>query len=317
MRSKVVSSNFHTFVSVKWNDMKRILLFSFVLGCIGIGAMAQSRNQTYEAYIQKYKDTAIEEMRRYRIPASITLSQGLLESGAGNSLLAKKSNNHFGIKCGGNWDGPTVSYDDDARNECFRAYRHARESYEDHSQFLRTRPRYAFLFDLDITDYKGWARGLKRAGYATDPSYADRLIRIIELYELYQYDGKMSQRIRQIDAEGIRPHQPFLANDLLYVVAQLGDTFKSIGEEFDISARKVRKYNDLPKDYIFRGGEIVYLESKRTRAIKTHVVHVVRNGESMYRISQMYGIRLKSLYKLNKMSPDAPAPKVGEILRLR
>lgn len=287
-----------------------------LLSCV-VAVWGQQRNQFYEEYIHKYKDIAIEEMRRYRIPASITLAQGLLESGAGRSQLAKQSNNHFGIKCGRSWDGPTVSHDDDARNECFRAYRHARESYEDHSKFLRTGPRYAFLFRLPLTDYKGWARGLKKAGYATDPSYAQRLINIIELYELYRFDGKGSRKVEEVRADLPNEHQPYLANDLVYVIAKSGDTFKSIGEEFDMSARKIRKYNDLPKDYRFVGGEIVYIEAKRSRATKDHILHVVREGESMYAISQMYGIKLKSLYRLNRMKPDAPAPQVGAILRLR
>lgn len=156
---------------------------------------AQRRNARYNEYIKQYAPLAVEQMQRHKIPASITLAQGLLESGAGYSELARKSNNHFGIKCGGNWRGRTVRHDDDARNECFRAYRNPKDSYEDHSDFLKRGARYAFLFKLKITDYKGWARGLKKAGYATDPSYANRLITIIEDYELYKYDSRgMSKR---------------------------------------------------------------------------------------------------------------------------
>ena len=282
--------------------------------CLACVVSAQQRNKAYEDYIKKYRGIAVEEMKHYRIPASITLAQGLLESGAGKSTLARKSNNHFGIKCGGSWDGPTVRHDDDARNECFRAYRHAEESYRDHSKFLRSRSRYASLFRLKITDYKGWARGLKKAGYATDPNFANRLINIIELYELYRYDEKGGLKYAE---QFQNPHQPYLANDLLYIIARKGDTFKSIGEEFDLSHRKVRKYNDLPKDYVFRGGEIVYLEQKRRRATKEHIVYVVRAGDSMYSISQKFGVRLDRLYKMNKMKPDSPAPNVGDILRLR
>lgn len=282
--------------------------------CLACVVSAQQRNKAYEDYIKKYRGIAVEEMKHYRIPASITLAQGLLESGAGKSTLARKSNNHFGIKCGGSWDGPTVRHDDDARNECFRAYRHAEESYRDHSKFLRSRARYASLFRLKITDYKGWARGLKEAGYATDPNYANRLINIIELYELYRYDEKGGLKYAE---QFLNPHQPYLANDLLYIIARKGDTFKSIGEEFDLSHRKVRRYNDLPKDYVFRGGEIVYLEQKRRRATKEHIVYVVRAGDSMYSISQKFGVRLDRLYKMNKMKPDSPAPNVGDILRLR
>ena len=163
------------------------LILIFIAG-LSVSVSAQRRNQAYEDYIKKYRGIAVEEMRKYHIPASITLAQGLLESGAGRSTLARKSNNHFGIKCGSSWDGRTVRHDDDRRNECFRAYRHAKESYEDHSKFLRTGARYAFLFRLKITDYKGWARGLKKAGYATDPSYANKLIGLIEEYELHRFD---------------------------------------------------------------------------------------------------------------------------------
>ena len=174
--------------------------------------------------------------------------------------------------------------------------------------------RYAFLFRLKITDYKGWARGLKRAGYATDPRYADRLINIIELYDLNKYDTKGGLKWME---KYPNPHQTYLANGMVYVVARPGDTFKSLGKELDMSSKKLRKYNELPKDYVFKGGEIMYLEEKNKKAPKDYIVHVVREGESMYSISQKYGIRLKNLYKMNKMKPEDPAPKVGDILRLR
>lgn len=292
----------------------KILILSVLCGFSFLVVQAQSRNSQYEEYIRKYKDIAVEEMKRYRIPASITLAQGLLESGAGRSTLARKSNNHFGIKCGGDWNGPTVKHDDDARNECFRAYKHPRESYEDHSKFLKGRSRYASLFNLKITDYKGWAHGLKKAGYATDPRYAYRLIDIIELYDLHKYDTKEGVKWMK---EFPQPHQPYLANDLLYIVVRPGDSFKSIAKEFDLSQRKLRKYNDLYKDYVPRAGDILYLEKKHRRADKEHIVHVVRGGESMFSIAQKYGIRLKNLYKMNKMDEEDPAPKVGDILRLR
>ena len=166
----------------------------FILLYVGMPVSAQRRNTLYNKYIKEYAPLAIEQMDKYKIPASITLAQGLLESGAGRSVLARKSNNHFGIKCHG-WPGGKVYHDDDEKGECFRAYRKVEDSYEDHSQFLKNGPRYAFLFKLKITDYKGWAKGLKKAGYATDRSYANRLITIIEDYELYKYDTKgMSKR---------------------------------------------------------------------------------------------------------------------------
>ena len=293
--------------------MKKLkLLLILIISCLTL--QAQTRNKQYEDYIKKYRELAVEEMKKYHIPASITLAQGLLESGAGQSTLARKSNNHFGIKCGGDWTGKTVSHDDDARGECFRAYKHPKDSYEDHSKFLAGRPRYASLFKLKITDYKGWARGLKKAGYATNPRYADQLIGIIELYELYKYDEK--NYLKWIK-KNPNPHQTYIANDLLYIVVREGDSWKSISKEFDISQKKLRKYNDLYKGYALQVGDILYLEKKNRKADKEHIVHVLRAGESMYSISQKYGIRLKNLYKLNKMDEEAPAPEVGTILRLR
>ena len=179
------------------------------------GAQAQRRNSRYVDYINKYSALAVQQMKEHKIPASITLAQGLLESGAGMSTLARKSNNHFGIKCGSNWNGRTVRHDDDARNECFRAYRNPRDSYEDHSAFLKRGARYAFLFKLKITDYKGWARGLKKAGYATDPSYANRLITIIEDYDLYKYDRKGGWSSSKSEPTVLNPHQVYIANGIV------------------------------------------------------------------------------------------------------
>ena len=301
------------FAEIVRHTMKKLKLFLIlIISCLTL--QAQTRNKQYENYIKKYRELAVEEMKKYHIPASITLAQGLLESGAGQSTLARKSNNHFGIKCGSDWRGKTVSHDDDARGECFRAYKHPKESYEDHSKFLAGRPRYASLFKLKITDYKGWARGLKKAGYATNPRYADQLIGIIELYELHKYDEK--NYLKWIK-KNPNPHQTYIANDLLYIVVRAGDSWKSISKEFDISQKKLRKYNDLYKGYALQVGDILYLEKKNKKADKEHIVHVLRAGESMYSVSQKYGIRLKNLYKMNEMDADDPAPEVGTILRLR
>lgn len=296
------------------NKISILLSFIFIYLILPLSVFSQSRNRNYEEYITQYKSLAIEQMNRYKIPASITLAQGLLESGAGKSGLSVKSNNHFGIKCGGDWDGRSVSQTDDAPNECFRAYSHVRESYEDHSKFLRFKPRYSALFQLNITDYKGWAHGLKKAGYATDPQYAYRLINIIELYGLDKYDTKSEIKWAK---NNIETHQPYISNDLLYIVARSGDTLKKISEEFDISERKLRKYNDLYKGYLPSEGDIIYLEKKNSRASKDNIVYVVRGGDSMHSISQRYGIRLKNLYKLNKMSEDDATPAVGTIIRMR
>ncbi len=279
------------------------------------------RNSMYESYIAQYKDIAIEQMLKHDIPASITLAQGLLESGAGRSTLATKGNNHFGIKCH-DWTGKKMHQDDDMRNDCFRVYDSPRESYEDHSSFLH-RQRYKSLFTLKRTDYKGWARGLKACGYATNPRYAQKLIEIIELYDLQQYDKAksydtfMARHEGGGSGDGHGSHSISYNNDNYYVVARNGDTFRSIGKEMDISYRKLAKYNERDKDDVLTDGDRVYLRKKRTRADKgfKKQPHTVRGGESMYDISQLYGIRLKSLYKKNNLSSDY-MPRVGDKLKV-
>lgn len=295
---------------------KKILLLisALFLPFITSDATAQKRNARYIEYIDRYADLAVEQMKEHRIPASITLAQGLLESGAGLSELARNSHNHFGIKCGSSWKGRTVRHDDDARNECFRAYPNPKESYEDHSIFLTRGTRYAFLFQLDITDYKEWARGLKRAGYATDPSYANRLITIIEDYELYQYDSHTKLRATK-EPEYVNAHPVYIANGIAYVIARPGDSFKSIGKEFGLSWKRLVKYNDLHRGYTLANKDIIYLKAKRKTA-NTSTVHVVKDGDSMHSISQMYGIRLKSLYRMNRKDAEY-IPEVGDRLRLR
>ncbi|MCD7900627.1 MAG: glucosaminidase domain-containing protein [Bacteroides sp.] len=289
-----------------------ILLFA-----IPVTLSAQRKNAKYVAYIDKYSDLAVEQMKLHKIPASITLAQGLLESAAGQSKLATKSNNHFGIKCGSSWKGRTVRHHDDARNECFRAYKNVRDSYEDHSLFLAKGARYAFLFKLDKTDYKGWAKGLKKAGYATDRSYANRLISIIEDYELYKYDQqKKSKNKKKEKVVIVNIHPTYTANGLVYIKARKGDTFKSIGKEFDISWKKLIKYNDLHEGYTLMSGDIIYLKKKNKKASKEYSVYTVKEGDSMHTISQKYGIRLKNLYKMNKKD-DEYIPEVGDRLKVR
>lgn len=281
------------------------VLYSFAAG---------AQNAQYVRYVQQYKDLAIEQMKKYNIPASITLAQALLESGAGQSTLARESNNHFGIKCH-NWAGKKVYHDDDASDDCFRVYKSVRDSYEDHSIFLSTSQRYRSLFNLKRTDYVGWAQGLKLAGYATNPSYADRLINIIEAYNLDQYD--VARGTYTVLSTG--SHQPHLANGLVYVVTRKGDTVKLIADEFDISVSRLLRYNDLYKGYVPEAGDILYLHRKNWRAKKPYKTHVVREGESMYSISQTYGIRLSRLYRMNKDKGDITsyAPSVGDVIRLR
>lgn len=296
---------------------------SFVV-CTGV--LAQMKwNQRYQTYINQYRDLAIEQMLKFKIPASITLAQGLLESGAGYSELATKGNNHFGIKCHG-WTGRKTYHDDDEAQECFRAYNNVYESYEDHSLLLSRQPRYRSLFSLDGDDYKGWAHGLKKCGYATSPTYAQKLIGIIELYKLQQYDkAKKYDRFMESRAYKDSPsakggilHPIHRYNKNYYIVVKQGDTFRSLGKELGLSYRKIAKYNERNKRDKLVVGETIYLKKKQKKADKTYKnrPHTVKPGESMYSIAQYYGMRVKSLYKKNGLSPDY-VPKVGDKLRVR
>ena len=296
---------------------------SFV-ACTGV--LAQMKwNQRYQTYINQYRDLAIEQMLKFKIPASITLAQGLLESGAGYSELATKGNNHFGIKCHG-WTGRKTYHDDDEAQECLRAYNNVYESYEDHSLLLSRQPRYRSLFSLDGDDYKGWAHGLKKCGYATSPTYAQKLIGIIELYKLQQYDkAKKYDRFMESrtykdspSAKGGILHPIHRYNKNYYIVVKQGDTFRSLGKELGLSYRKIAKYNERNKRDKLVAGETIYLKKKQKKADKTYKnrPHTVKPGESMYSIAQYYGMRVKSLYKKNGLSPDY-VPKVGDKLRVR
>ncbi|MBQ8463588.1 MAG: glucosaminidase domain-containing protein [Prevotella sp.] len=302
---------------------KRIALMALLLVATASGWAQSKWNARYQQYIDQYKDCAIEQMLKWKVPASITLAQGLLESAAGQSQLATKGNNHFGIKCHG-WSGRSVYRDDDTRNECFRAYDSPFESFEDHSRFLAGGQRYQSLFRLKTTDYKGWARGLKAAGYATNPQYADRLIDLIQLYRLYEYDQAksydkfMMDRSRDSKVGGQPLHPIKIYNDNYYLYARRGDTFRSIGQEIGISYKKIARYNERDKNDALEEGEVVWLKKKQKKAPKEYkgYLHYVREGESMYTIAQKYGIRLKSLYKMNHMDPDYTL-RVGDALRLR
>ena len=298
-----------------------LLCLSFSASHLTLTAQIR-RNASWQAYIDKYKSLAIQQMHKYHIPASITLAQGLFESGAGQSELAKRSNNHFGIKCHTDWTGRRTYSDDDRKDDCFRVYSSVKESYEDHSRFLQTK-RYSRLFKLNQRDYKGWAKGLKACGYATLPTYADRLISVIELYELYVYDG---------DKKGhpyISPddyHQLYLVNGLDCVRAREDDTWESLSQELrqrriKVSPRKLRKYNEAPtNDFFPAPGTLVFLQKKRKHADKDQYDadywHRVQPGESMYAVAQQYGIRLKYLYKLN-FRPADYVPEAGDLLRVR
>lgn len=306
---------------------------------------AQTR-QTREEYIDRYKAIAVAHMERYGIPASITMAQGILESDSGNSALSKSSNNHFGIKCKKSWKGDRVYYDDDAKGECFRSYPSVEASYQDHAEFLDSSPRYDSLFSYPSNDYRSWARGLKAAGYATAPDYAQRLIKIIEDYRLYLLDqedgGKIyaSYKHSEANAEGwfeghssapsdelvdpnafrvtINSHKGYnvyRTNRTFYVLAKEGDTYKSLGAAFGISERTLRKFNDAG-DRPLTKGEIVYIERKKPRWEGNALLHVVRRDENLHSLAQSYGIREKSLAKLNSLRKGNDFRK-GQTIKLR
>lgn len=286
-------------------------------------AHGQSR-MTRQEYIDKYKETAMEAMRTHGIPASITLAQGCLESGDGNSDLAVKANNHFGIKCHNDWKGQTYyKKDDDPGKSCFRKYRNASESFKDHSDFLRYRDRYAFLFDLEITDYKGWCYGLKKAGYATDPQYAERLIKIIEDYRLYRFDreiytmaGKNSNLLPPSPNELMkvmelspaknsllykysRNRTIYVRNGVPYILAGDMDTYESIAEEYNLFTKELLRYNDLRKPKELVPGTVVYLQKKKAKAQRHMEIHIAVEGDTYYDVAQRYGVRMKRLFKYN------------------
>lgn len=282
-------------------------------------AATQRKVPSYEKYIKTYSDLAVQHQKKYKIPASITLAQGLLESGAGQSDLARRSNNHFGIKCHSDWRGGRVYHDDDLRGECFRKYKRVEDSYEDHSKFL-LRSRYERLFDLKITDYKGWARGLQKCGYATDRAYANKLIKVIEDYELYRYDTgkghKISQKEREKQKYPKLRYTIYRTFGLLYVYAKENDSFDRIAQSLDFKVKDLKKFNEVPEDFPLQKGDIVYLEKKKKKADKPYYDHIVQIGESMHSISQKYGIQIKSLYKINKKDKDY-IPEEGDVLKLR
>ncbi|MFZ6053433.1 glucosaminidase domain-containing protein [Halocola ammonii] len=333
----------------------RNALLLLVLVSQSIFAQAENGEEqrlTRSQYIEMWQDEAIYQMVVHGIPASITLAQGILESGNGNSELARKANNHFGIKCHSSWTGKKAYHDDDRKGECFRVYPNARESYEDHSLFLK-RSRYAELFDLKIDDYKRWARGLKKCGYATDPAYSRRLIDLIEENNLEQYD-KMGMKMmkkgivperkgeevvakkedkKESKGSGKTPTQKSKDSDhiatvevsvsrvkkvsdnrIRYTIAKEGDNFEKIAEAFEMVPWQVRRYNDLDKGEKLEAGQRIYLQPKKWRAQKDF--HVVEEGETMWDISQMYGVKLKKLYKKNNMERGTE-PKVGQKLSLR
>jgi len=292
-----------------------------------------SQQRVFREYADKHSVIAVSEMHRTGIPASIKLAQGLLESNAGRSELATKANNHFGIKCGGDWNGRTfLKEDDDYHNgqlikSCFRAFSSVEESYIAHSEFLRNpakNSRYGFLFNLSSTDYKGWAHGLKKAGYATSPTYAQKLIKIIEDYELYFYDKEVvpvpSPVIADIGAKGKNkahtkvtlPEKSVLNNSARMVYARAGETVAQLAQRHKVSVNRILKYNELLKEESqeLAYGERVYLSVKKSRYRGQEAFHYVQEHESMYSIAQLYGIKLSSLLSLNRMQAGEE-PSIG------
>lgn len=295
--------------------MKRLLLYfvcTFWLSMSVISGHAATTQDKYEAYIARYYKLAQEQQRLHGIPASITLAQGLLESAAGESKLAVVARNHFGVKCH-DWEGDAVKY----KGDCYRMYESVAESYEDHSAFL-LRPRYASLYELKITDYKGWAKGLKKCGYAEDPKYPEKLISIIERYDLQQYvkGTKKKKTVEITQPEVVLLRDVFIAWGLLYILADEGDTYERIAADTGFDARDLAKYNDHDRKAVLRAGDIVYLEKKKSKADKGYDKHIVKAGETYHSISQLYGIDTKRLARRNKMRYN-DALQEGQVIVLR
>lgn len=300
------------------------------------GLIAHSQSTVRQQYVTTYAQIAVDEMNRSGIPASITLAQGILESGDGQSDLARKSNNHFGIKCHKDWTGERVYHDDDEKGECFRKYKNVRFSFEDHTDFLVRGSRYDFLFDLDLSDYKGWAKGLKKAGYATSPSYADRLIKIIEAAELYAYDDlqvsnlqvsgrdpsdnkgpkvNLKNRFDRGNKKNFVMHRvKYLTGLSPFIELKSGESIEAVADSMQMRLAVLLDINDANWETLFQAGDRVYVDYKKSNAQQKWMK--VGLGQDMRTISQAYGIKLKKLYKYNDYRVGQQ-PKVGEQLRLK
>lgn len=296
-----------------------------------------------DAYIEKYSAIAVSEMERSGVPASITLAQGLVESRAGQSALAVEGNNHFGIKCHNDWKGKKMYHDDDKRGECFRVYPTAEQSFRDHSDFLRFKDRYKGLFELDPRDYKGWARGLKKAGYATDPSYASKLIKVIEDYGLYRFDGKDGEEGTTVvvpeaplvieapqKIDPVKHGQQFreevklsltrdvmVQNGVPFIISIKGETYESIASARGLFLKELLYYNDLKAEEPLEPGTAVYVQIKKKKAAKGVDKYVIdHDGESLREIAQRFAVRLSSIRKLNSL-PEDYVPGEGDTILLR
>ena len=301
-------------------------------------AYSDTTAERAESYISTYSSLAVSEMCRSGIPASITLAQGLLESGYGRSTLATKANNHFGIKCHSDWKGESVYHDDDAKGECFRKYPKAEDSYRDHSDFLRFKSRYAFLFELEMTDYKAWAHGLKKAGYATDPRYAYKLINIIETYRLDRFDRLDSAEKSIVPETPLQLEQPVkftgsgrsgtfalaLSREVLqingtaFIYARRYETYASIALLYDLFPKELAAYNDSKDPSgALQAGEIVYLQRKRNQAVRGLEKHICSEGDNLRSIAQKYGVSLKALMKLNGITDPMKVLREDDTILLR
>jgi len=293
---------------------------------------------TPEEYIGRYGGEAVRQMRASGVPASITLAQGGLESGWGGSELAVNARNHFGIKCHG-WDGGTYRKNTGADKDCYRKYKSAEESFRDHSDFLKYRERYAFLFDLEPTDYKGWAHGLQKAGYSTNPRYATLLISIIEKYELYRFDSNSEPRqvkrteplqnvpagpaeagdVCQSAAAGSsvfykysQGHSIYETNGVAYILSSAGDTYESVAREYGLFTKELLSFNDMKRhEGVLPTGTRIYLQRKKREVSGHDVVHVARSGDTYYELSQRYGVRLSCIYRYNGVK-EGDIPAEGE-----
>jgi mannosyl-glycoprotein endo-beta-N-acetylglucosaminidase/LysM domain-containing protein len=324
-------------------NKKLTILIVFLLCLLAKFSQAQPADAVL-AYIARYKDLAMSEMQRTGIPAAITLAQGIHETDAGTSELVRKSNNHFGIKCKEDWSGPTVSHDDDARGECFRKYDAPEQSYKDHSDFLKTRSNYASLFKLEPTDYQGWAYGLKKAGYATNPKYAQILIKLIQDYNLEDYTlialGKMSpgdlakndktiggnviaaknvdeKKVDVVPAVSIQSSYPegeFKINDTRVIYVKSGTSYLDIAQRYEIALARLFEFNDLKPAEVTSTDQLVFIQRKRKTG--EHEFHVVQPGEDLRTIAQTEAIRLESLLEYNNLT-GGMQPAVGETLSLR
>jgi LysM repeat protein len=326
-------------MSNKLSLVLTLILVSYLFSCRSSKPLVSSSNQSQslQDYVNSYRDLAVAEMKRTGIPASITLAQGIIESDYGHSPLAREANNHFGIKCHNGWTGPTIRHNDNKRNECFRKYRKPEESFYDHSDFLKSGSRYYFLFSYSSADYKAWAHGLKKAGYATNPDYANMLIRTIEKNNLWYFDRGYSSTSQPLptndtvkktqtapsgdsikktltlsSGSGIvmaRVPRVMENNRIQYIIVKDGDTREKLENEYSLLKWELAKYNELKSDFQLTPGQILYLQPKRDKAEPGKDYYTTVEGDTMYLIAQKYGIKLKKLYEMNRLEvgsePDA------------